>query len=75
VLSVPERTVANTTLSAFSTNFKENAAGGDGGAVYLDASTATLNGNAYAGNRAALGKSIYGIDSIINGSSTSPYIK
>jgi len=75
VLSLPERTLENTTLSAFSTDFKKNSAGGNGGGVYLGTATATLKGNAYAGNQAALGNAIYGIDSIINGSSTSPYIK
>jgi hypothetical protein len=75
ILSIPERTVANTTLSAISSDFKANSAGRDGGAIYLDASTATFKTNAYAGNQAALGKSIYGIGSVINGSSTSPVIK
>ncbi len=75
VLSIPERTVANTSLSAVSSDFKENSAEGDGDAIYLDASTATVNSNDYAGNEAALGKSIYGIGSIINGSSNSPFIK
>jgi predicted outer membrane repeat protein len=75
VFSIPERTVANTTVSAISSSFKENSAEGDGGAIYLDASTATLDTNVYAGNHAALGKSIYGIGSIINGSSISPLIK
>jgi hypothetical protein len=75
VLSIPERTVANTTLFAISSDFKGNVAEGDGGAIYLDASTATFNTNAYARNQAALGKSIYGLGSVINGSSTSPVIK
>jgi predicted outer membrane repeat protein len=75
VLSIPTRTVANTTLSATSSHFKGNSAGGNGGAIYLDASTATITSNAYKANRAFLGRSIYGVDSLINGSSTSPFIK
>ncbi|MCU1384652.1 MAG: exported protein of unknown function [Acidobacteria bacterium] len=75
MFSIPDRTVANTTLSVISSYFKDDSAEGDGGAIYLDASSATLKANAYAGNHAAVGKSICGIDSVINGSSTSPVIK
>jgi predicted outer membrane repeat protein len=75
VLSIPERTVANTAVAVMSSTFEENSAEGYGGAIYLDASTATLNANGYEGNTAALGKSIYGVASIINGSSSSPYMK
>jgi len=75
ILSIPERTVANTTLSATSSTFEENAAGGNGGAIYLDASTATIKANEYEENHAALGTSIYAVDSTVNGSSTSPFIK
>jgi predicted outer membrane repeat protein len=75
VLNIPERTVANTTLSAIASRFDENVAAGDGGAIYLDASTATFSANVYAENQAAEGNSIFGIGSIINGSSSSPFIK
>jgi predicted outer membrane repeat protein len=75
VLSVPARTVANTTLSATRSTFEENSAGGNGGAIYLEASTATIRRNAYEDNQAGLGHSIYGVGSIINGSSASPVIK
>ena len=75
VLSIPTRTVANTTLSATSSSFEENSAMGYGGAIYLDASTATIKANEYEENHAALGESIYGVGSIINGRSTSPFIK
>jgi hypothetical protein len=75
VLSIPERTVANTTLSATASRFAKNFAAGDGGAIYLDASTATLRADVYAENQASQGKSIFGIGSIINGSSSSPFIK
>jgi predicted outer membrane repeat protein len=75
IFTIPERTVANTTLSAISSYFKDNSAEGYGGAIYLDASTAILRANVYAANHAALGKSIYGTDSVINGSSISPVSK
>jgi len=75
ILSIPERTVANTTLSTTASTFKGNSAHGDGGAVYLDASNATLNANTAAENHAASGESTYGIDSIINGSAMSPFIR
>jgi len=75
VLTIPTRTVANTTVSATSSDFKDNAAAGNGGAIYLGASTATISNNAYEKNHAALGNSLYGVHSIINGSSTSPVIQ
>ena len=43
--------------------------------IYLDASSATLKSNDYAGNEAALGESIYGIGSTIDGRSTSLFRK
>lgn len=73
--SIPERTVGSTMLSVTTSAFLGNSAGGDGGALYLNDSTATINRNAYNSNTAVLGNSIYGLDSIINGSSTSPYIQ
>jgi len=75
VLSIPARTVANTTLFANSSTFEENSAGGNGGAIYLAASTATIKANEYEENHAALGRSIYGVGSIINGRTTSPFMK
>jgi predicted outer membrane repeat protein len=75
VFGIAARTVANTTLSATSSTFEENSAGGNGGAICLDASTATIKANEYEENHAALGRSIYAIGSIINGSSISPFIK
>ena len=75
IFSIPARTVANTTLSVTSSTLEENAAGGNGGAIYLDASTATIKANEYEQNRAALGDSIYGVGSLINGSSISPFIR
>jgi len=53
----------------------DNSAGSNGGAIYLNVSTATLSGNKAGGNHATLGKAIYGLDSIINGSSVSPFIR
>ena len=67
--------LANTTLSTTVSTFKGNSAHGDGGAVYLGASNATLNGNAAAENHAASGESTYGIDSIVNGSAISPFLR
>jgi len=67
--------VANTTLFVTSSTLEENAAGGNGGAIYLDASTATIKANEYEENHAALGDSIYGVGSLINGSSISPFIR
>ena len=75
LLTIATRTVANTTVSATSSNFKDNSAAGNGGAIYLGASTATISNNAYEKNHAALGNSLYGVHSIINGSSTSPVIQ
>jgi len=75
MLSIPERTVTNTTLSATASTFKGNSARGDGGAVYLDTSNATLSSNASTENHAASGESTYGVDSIINGSAMSPFIR
>jgi predicted outer membrane repeat protein len=75
VLSIPVRTVANTTLSTTSSSFTENSAEVYGGAIYLATSTAALNGNTYHRNKAALGTSIYGVGSIINGDSSSPFLK
>lgn len=75
VFSIPERTVANTRLSATGSQFLANSTAGNGGAIYLDDSTATINANVYLGNHATLGNSIYGIDSIINGDSTSPFFR
>jgi len=49
--------------------------GGNGGAIYLAASTATIKANEYEENHAALGRSKYGVGSIINGRTTSPFIK
>jgi hypothetical protein len=54
LLNIPERTIANTTLSVTSSTFHANAAVGDSGAIYLAASTATLEANSHAGNEAAL---------------------
>jgi hypothetical protein len=71
VLNIPERTIANTTLSVTSSTFHANAAVGDGGAIYVAASTATLEANAYAGNKAALGNSICAIGALVNGRLTS----
>jgi hypothetical protein len=75
LFTIAARTVANTTLSATSSEFEEHSAGGNGGAIYLHASTATIRSNEYEGNRAALGNSIYGVGSIINVRTTSPVIK
>ena len=74
VFSIPARTVANTTLNVAGSALHDNSAGGNGGALYLNASTATLNGNVSGGNHASLGKAIYGLNSVINGSSASPVI-
>jgi len=74
VFSFAARTVANTTLVVTGSDFHDNSTGGKGGAVYLGKSTGTLNSNKYGGNHANLGKAIYGLDSIINGSSTSPLV-
>jgi predicted outer membrane repeat protein len=71
LLNIPERTIANTTLSVTSSTFHANSARGDGGAIYLAASTATLDANTYAGNEAALGNSICAIGALVNGSLTS----
>ena len=71
LLNIPERTIANTTLSAVSSTFHANSARDDGGAIYLAASTATLDANTYAGNKAAMGKSIFAVDALLNGSLTS----
>ena len=73
--TIPERSVADTILSATTSRFLGNSTGGNGGSIYLDESTATLNADVYSANHAAIGNSIYGIDSIINGSSTTPFIR
>ncbi len=75
VFTIPQRTVASTTLTATTSAFLGNSTGGNGGAFYLNGSTATIKTNAYVGNSAVLGKSIYGVNSIINGNSTSPFIQ
>ena len=67
--------MASTAVSVTGSTFTRNSAGGNGGAIYLDRSTATIGSNTYGGNRADLGPSLYGIDSIINGDPTSPVIQ
>jgi polymorphic membrane protein len=75
LFNIPARTVANTRVSLTESDLHDNSAGSNGGAIYLNVSTATLSGNKAGGNHATLGKAIYGLDSIINGSSVSPFIR
>ena len=44
-------------------------------AQYIWMRPLTIKANEYEENHAALGQSIYGVGSTINGSSTSPFIK
>lgn len=67
--------VYSTLLSVKESNFDANIAGLNGGAIYLDFSTAELKKNHYEHNKAAEGNAIYGLDSIVNGDSDSPFIK
>ncbi len=64
-----------TFLEVLRSNFTQNIAGLNGGGIYLNTSTAVLKGNTYRSNRAAIGNSIYAINSIINGDARTPYIK
>lgn len=60
-------TEASTVLSAKESFFKHNQAGVFGGAIFLEKTTATLKCNCYSQNKAAEGRSIYAIESYING--------
>lgn len=71
-----------TTVSG--STFIGNSAQGNGGAVASmpgsilkipERTIATIGPNAYGGNRARQGPSLYGSDSIINGDPTSPVIR
>lgn len=75
ILKIQERTVASTTVSVTSSNFATNSAAGSGGAIYLERSTATIGPNTFGGNTARQGPSLYGLESVINGDSTSPVIQ
>jgi predicted outer membrane repeat protein len=68
-------TVDSTVLVAERSTFASNQAGLNGGAIYLNLTTATLEKDRFIRNRASLGNSIYAINSIINGDSTSPFVK
>ena len=68
-------TVDSTFLSAKHSTFQSNLAGLAGGAIYLNFSTAKLKKNCFAHNQAAMGRSIFGINSVINCDTTSPFIK
>lgn len=68
-------TVNSTSLFVKESKFKKNVAGLNGGAIYLDFSTAKLKKNRYIDNFAAVGLSIFGINSNINGDTTSPFIR
>lgn len=65
----------STFLKAVCSIFDENTASNNGGAIYLNFSTAVLRRNDFFDNRAILGRSIYAIDSIINGSLRSIFIQ
>jgi predicted outer membrane repeat protein len=67
-------TVADTVLNVSDSSFKCNFAGLFGGGIYLNLTTATLMNNCFKRNHALLGKAIFGINSIINGDTTSPVI-
>src|SRR5262249_26990188 len=75
IYSIPERTVASTAVSVTRSTFARHRAGGDGGGIYLDSSTATSGSNTYGGNQATEGPSLSGTHSIINGDPTSPVIQ
>lgn len=68
-------TVADTVLNTSCSSFINNKALGNGGAIYLNKTTATLNGNDFTCNIANNGKNIYASNSIINGTSQILYIK
>jgi len=72
---LPARTAANTTLSVTASVSYGNTTAGNGGALLLDSATGTISNNVYLGNHVNLGNSVYGLDSIINGSSASPVVK
>ena len=74
LFNIPARTVANTRLSVTGSNLHNNSAGLNGGGIYLNESTATISGNSLGGNHASIGLALYGLNSIINGSSVSPVI-
>lgn len=65
---IPEITIADTALTVKDSEFKSNFAGGNGGAIYLKRTLATLIKNCFERNRAILlGDNIFAIDSIIKG--------
>jgi hypothetical protein len=68
-------TVASTVLSVLGTEFICNLATDFGGAIFLDLTTATLERNHFNQDKAPVGAWIYGINSNINGSTISPYIR
>lgn len=65
----------NTRLVVDNSNFLDNSAGGNGGGLYFDHSTADFKNDDFDGNTAhRVVNAIYGLDSIVNGTLTSSYI-
>jgi predicted outer membrane repeat protein len=62
----PGSTVASTLLSVSGSSFLGNLAAGDGGAIYLDATTAALDQNSFLFNLAMLGNDVSSNDSQVS---------
>jgi predicted outer membrane repeat protein len=59
---------SNYRLTVTNSDVHANDAGGNGGGIYLNVSTATLTNNNLSGNHAALGRAVYASQSTLNGS-------
>jgi len=68
-------TVADTVLNVQCSLFEGNKALENGGAIYLERTTAMLHCNRFRCNKAKHGNNIYALDSIINGISQALLIK
>ena len=64
---------SNYRLTVTDSDVHANDAGGNGGGIYLNVSTATLTNNNLGGNHAAIGRAIYASQSRLNGSDVSLY--
>lgn len=62
----PTSTMASTCLEVSESIFRDNSAFGNGGAVFLNDSTATMTGNLFVHNRAAEGAGLYALASMVN---------
>ena len=70
--NIPQQNVGSLRVTVKDSEFKENFAGGNGGAIYLNTSTAQLKNNEFNNNVATLnGNNVFEVNSIINGDPTS----